>query len=70
MYSQLPSIALIRSKLRRLILLSTVVLLPCLVAAQSFRGSIRGKVVDPNGNVINGAKIAAKNTATGQYATR
>jgi hypothetical protein len=41
-------------------------LLPCLVAAQSYRGSIRGKVDDPSGGLIVGAKIAAKNVATGQ----
>jgi hypothetical protein len=41
-------------------------LLPCLLLAQSFRGSIRGKVVDPNGNAIVGAKLTAKNSATGQ----
>jgi carboxypeptidase family protein/TonB-dependent receptor-like protein len=33
--------------------------------AQSFRGSIRGKVVDPSGSVIAGAKVTAKNIATG-----
>src|SRR5580692_6025178 len=53
------------SKIRSLILL-TVILLPCIVLAQSFRGSIRGKVVDPNGNAIVGAKLTAKNSATGQ----
>src|SRR5271167_2648098 len=54
------------SKLQRLILLFIVLLFPCLAHAQSFRGSIRGKVVDPNGNVIAGAKVSAKNSATGQ----
>jgi hypothetical protein len=33
--------------------------------AQSFRGSIRGKVVDPGGAVVAGAKVTAKNNATG-----
>src|SRR5258706_12270933 len=33
--------------------------------AQSFRGSIRGKVTDPSGSVIAGAKVSAKNTGTG-----
>src|SRR5277367_693391 len=66
MYIQPPSIGLVSSKLRCLTLLSVVLLLPCLLVAQSFRGSIRGKVVDPNGNVITGAKITAKNSATGQ----
>jgi len=35
------------------------------VLAQSFRGSIRGRVVDPSGSVIAGAKVTAKNDATG-----
>jgi len=34
-------------------------------AAQSFRGSIRGKVTDPSGSVIAGATLSAKNTGTG-----
>ncbi len=42
-----------------------VVLLSSLLAAQSFRGSIRGKVSDPTGSLIAGAKITAKNEATG-----
>src|SRR6266850_478528 len=33
--------------------------------AQSFRGSIRGRVTDPSGSVIAGAKVSAKNTGTG-----
>ena len=33
--------------------------------AQSYRGSIRGTVVDPSGSVIAGARITAKNNATG-----
>jgi Carboxypeptidase regulatory-like domain/TonB-dependent Receptor Plug Domain/TonB dependent receptor len=47
----------------RVILL--VLLLPGLLLAQSFRGSIRGQVVDPNGKLIVGAKISAKSPATG-----
>src|SRR5215472_6814370 len=43
-----------------------VLFLPCLVLAQSYRGSIRGKVVDPSGSVIAGARITAKNDATAQ----
>jgi len=34
-------------------------------AGQSFRGSIRGKVVDPSGAAIAGAKVTAKNIGTG-----
>jgi hypothetical protein len=33
--------------------------------AQSFRGTIRGRVTDPNGSVIAGAKVIAKNIGTG-----
>jgi hypothetical protein len=34
--------------------------------AQSFRGSIRGKITDPSGAVVAGAKVTATNTGTGQ----
>ncbi len=43
-----------------------ILLVPCLLQAQSYRGSIRGRVVDPSGGVIVGAKVSAKNNATGQ----
>jgi len=33
--------------------------------AQSFRGSIRGTVIDPSGAVIAGAKVVARNISTG-----
>ena len=36
-----------------------------LLCAQSFRGSIRGKIADPTGSLIAGAKVTAKNAATG-----
>jgi hypothetical protein len=42
-----------------------IVLVPCLLLAQSFRGSIRGKVSDPHGALVAGAKITAKSGATG-----
>jgi len=52
--------------LKRLLCLVMVVLLvPVLALAQSYRGSIRGKVVDPSGSLIAGARITAKNDATG-----
>src|SRR3974390_1079196 len=35
------------------------------LSAQSFRGSIRGKVRDANGGLLAGAKISAKNIDTG-----
>ncbi len=46
-------------------LLITGLLIPCLLNAQSFRGSIRGRIVDPTGGVIAGAKVSARNSATG-----
>jgi hypothetical protein len=42
-----------------------ILLLGTLGSAQSFRGSIRGKVTDPSGSVIAGATVSAKNTGTG-----
>ncbi len=47
------------------IILAVVLLLPSLVVAQSFRGSIRGKVTDPGGSLVAGAKVASKNVDTG-----
>ena len=41
-------------------------LLPALLLAQSFRGSIRGSVRDATGALLAGAKVTAKNNATGQ----
>ena len=66
MRSQHPISDGINRKLQRLIFLILALLLPCLLSAQSFRGSIRGQVVDPNGNVIAGAKVSAKNSGTAQ----
>jgi len=42
-----------------------VLLMPSLLLAQSFRGSIRGQVIDPHGDVIIGAKVTAKSPSTG-----
>ena len=53
-------------RLQHLFLFCLVLLVPCLLLAQSYRGSIRGHVLDPSGSVIVGAKITAKNAATGQ----
>ncbi|HWY60142.1 MAG TPA: carboxypeptidase regulatory-like domain-containing protein [Terriglobales bacterium] len=66
MSSQPPIARDTRTRVRCLIILSIVLLMPGLVLGQSFRGSIRGKIVDPNGNAIGGAKVTAKNDATGQ----
>ena len=53
------------SKRKRLIIMAMLLLIPCLVLAQSYRGSIRGHVVDPSGGVMAGAKVTAKSNATG-----
>src|SRR5579863_7726473 len=66
MRSQHPISDGINRTLQRLIFLILALVLPCLLSAQSFRGSIRGQVVDPNGNVIAGAKVSAKNSGTAQ----
>ncbi|HYK49592.1 MAG TPA: carboxypeptidase-like regulatory domain-containing protein, partial [Terriglobales bacterium] len=42
-----------------------ILLLASLASAQSFRGSIRGKITDPSGSVIANAKVSARNTGTG-----
>src|SRR6516162_8637377 len=46
-------------------ILAILLFLPVLANGQSYRGSIRGKVVDPSGGVIAGAKVTAKNGGTG-----
>ena len=57
--------AIVRSRTLACVVVTFAVLAPGVLIAQSFRGSIRGKVVDPNGSLIAGAKITAKNYATG-----
>jgi len=49
----------------RFIVIVALVLIPGLVFAQSYRGSIRGHVVDPSGGVMVGAKVTARSNATG-----
>src|SRR5271157_514787 len=44
---------------------SAFVLIPSLLLAQSFRGSIRGKVTDPSGSLVAGARVTSKNVDTG-----
>jgi len=60
---RLQSIFAIFSK--RLLVTVVTLLLSGLMFGQSFRGSIRGKVVDPSGGLIAGAKVTAKNSDTG-----
>lgn len=47
------------------LLLVVFLLLPGMVLGQSYRGSIRGKVSDPSGGLLAGAKITSKNVDTG-----
>jgi hypothetical protein len=42
-----------------------ILLVSSTLSAQSFRGSIRGKVRDANGGLLAGAKVSAKNIDTG-----
>ncbi len=49
----------------RFIVIVALVLMPWVVFAQSYRGSIRGHVVDPSGGVMVGAKVTARSNATG-----
>src|SRR5690348_4662676 len=51
------------NKLRDSILL--ILFVTTLASAQTFRGTILGTVTDPNGAVVAGAKVTAKNTSTG-----
>ena len=59
----------LRSKPGRLAIftfvLCAVVLVPALLCAQSFRGTIRGQVRDASGALLARAKVSAKNNATG-----
>jgi len=47
------------------LMLCVVLLVPALLLAQGFRGSIRGSVRDANGALLPGAKIRAKSGDTG-----
>src|SRR5690242_14546007 len=51
------------TKLHNSILLILIATTLCF--AQTFRGTILGTVSDPNGAVVGGAKVTAKNTSTG-----
>ena len=42
-----------------------LVLMAFSVGAQEFRGSLSGKITDPNGAVVPGSKVDLKNTETG-----
>ena len=54
------------AKPKMLITLALLLLMPGgYLLAQSYRGSVRGHVVDPSGSVMAGAKVTAKSNATG-----
>jgi hypothetical protein len=46
-------------------ILIAMLLMPCVLFAQTYRGSIRGTVQDPSGAVVVGAKVTATSAATG-----
>src|SRR5579859_7920039 len=54
----------VTSYLLRVALL-VLVMVPAVLLGQSFRGSIRGKVSDPSGGLVQGAKVTSKNFDTG-----
>ena len=54
-----------RKAWRAAFLCSAVLLVSGLLMAQSFRGSVRGRVTDPTGSVVTGAKVTSKNVDTG-----
>ena len=47
------------------VVICALLLVPALLTAQSFRGSIRGTVRDANGGLLPGAKVRAKSADTG-----
>ena len=49
----------------RLLLAVVATLIPAWAQAQSFNGSIAGRVLDPAGAVVSGAELALKNVAAG-----
>ena len=56
---------MIRNRKYFAVLFALILGLATASSAQSFRGSIRGKVTDPSGNVIAAASVSAVSTATG-----
>jgi hypothetical protein len=56
----------VRSYFRFAAVVVALTLLPQMLAGQSYRGAIRGQVVDPSGAVVVNAKVTAKSALTGQ----
>ena len=59
----MPDKTKLRSRMGHALLLIAV--LTSVAAAQTFRGTILGTVTDPNGALVAGARVTAKNTSTG-----
>ncbi|HEX6715516.1 MAG TPA: carboxypeptidase-like regulatory domain-containing protein, partial [Pyrinomonadaceae bacterium] len=59
----MPNKTKLRSRMAHALLL--IALLTSVAAAQTFRGAILGTVTDPNGALVAGARVTAKNTSTG-----
>jgi hypothetical protein len=53
------------SEFKRVIMIAGLLLIPCFGFGQSYRGSIRGHVVDPSGGAMVGAKVTARSNETG-----
>ena len=51
------------------VFISTALLFPVSISAQTFYGSIVGTVTDPTGSVVPGASVTLTNTATGERRT-
>src|SRR5689334_14778101 len=49
----------------RVVIFASLIVIASSLFAQSFRGLIRGKVADPTGSLIAGAKVTARSSATG-----
>jgi hypothetical protein len=67
MFTAIPKIRRESMKLRRM--LCFVLMAVSSLAAQTFRGTILGTVLDPSGAVVAGAKVSVKNSGTGQERT-
>ena len=58
-----------KSNCRTLFLIGLSLLLPATIAAQTYRGSLRGTVYDPQGSAVAGATVNLTNAATGELRT-
>src|SRR6185295_19745473 len=52
-------------KFKHIIMMALLICAFCVIAsAQEFRGSVTGRVTDPNGAIVPGATVVIKNIAT------